>query len=67
MPGPSRRASALPYSAIRELVPSARKAKASGKHVYHLNIGQPDIPTYPPALAVLKERKTDHIAYGPAE
>ena len=32
-------------SPIRKLTPYADKAKAEGKHVYHLNIGQPDIET----------------------
>ncbi|KXZ39866.1 aspartate aminotransferase [Alkalithermobacter thermoalcaliphilus JW-YL-7 = DSM 7308] len=32
-------------SPIRKLVPYATKAKADGKKVYHLNIGQPDIKT----------------------
>jgi aspartate aminotransferase len=32
-------------SPVRKLVPYALKAKKNGKKVYHLNIGQPDIPT----------------------
>jgi len=39
----SQRAIATPASPIRRLVPYARKAKAAGHNVYHLNIGQPDI------------------------
>lgn len=35
----------MPASPIRKLTPYADKAKAEGKHVYHLNIGQPDIET----------------------
>ncbi len=45
MPQLSRRASQMPASPIRKLVPFAEGAKARGIHVYHLNIGQPDIPT----------------------
>ena len=35
----------MPASPIRKLVPFAEKAKAQGKTIYHLNIGQPDIET----------------------
>lgn len=35
----------MPASPIRRLVPYAEKAKAQGRKVYHLNIGQPDIET----------------------
>jgi aspartate aminotransferase len=35
----------MPASPIRKLVPYAEQAKARGVKVYHLNIGQPDIPT----------------------
>ncbi|MBS1716062.1 MAG: pyridoxal phosphate-dependent aminotransferase [Armatimonadetes bacterium] len=43
MPAISRRAKAMPASPIRRLVPYAEKALASGKKIYHLNIGQPDV------------------------
>ncbi len=39
----SNRAQNTPPSPIRKLTPYAQKAKALGKKVYHLNIGQPDI------------------------
>ncbi len=35
----------MPASPIRKLVPYAEQAKKRGITVYHLNIGQPDIPT----------------------
>ncbi len=41
----STRARLMPASPIRRLVPYAEEAKARGIKVYHLNIGQPDIPT----------------------
>ncbi len=41
----SRRAQQMPPSPIRKLVPYAEAAKSKGIRVYHLNIGQPDIPT----------------------
>ncbi|MFK7970422.1 MAG: pyridoxal phosphate-dependent aminotransferase [Bacteroidia bacterium] len=45
MPQISDRLQRMPSSPIRKLVPFADTAKARGTHVYHLNIGQPDIET----------------------
>ncbi|MFA9221579.1 MAG: pyridoxal phosphate-dependent aminotransferase, partial [Sediminibacterium sp.] len=45
MPNISSKAVAMPSSPIRKLVPFSEAAKAAGKTVYHLNIGQPDIET----------------------
>ena len=44
----------MPASPIRRLVPLADKAKERGVHVYHLNIGQPDIPTPGVALEAMR-------------
>ena len=44
----------MPASPIRRLAPLANAAKARGTKVYHLNIGQPDVPTPPEGLAALK-------------
>ncbi len=41
----SKRATSMPASPIRKLVPFAQAAKKNGVKVYHLNIGQPDIKT----------------------
>ena len=41
----SRRAKIIPSSPIRKLYPYANIAKERGIKVYHLNIGQPDVPT----------------------
>jgi aspartate aminotransferase len=41
----SDRAAAMPASPIRKLAPYADAAKAAGVTVYHLNIGQPDLPS----------------------
>lgn len=53
----SEKGKIIPASPIRKLVPFADKAKAKGIHVYHLNIGQPDIAT--PELALEAIRKID--------
>ena len=50
----SQRALNMPYSPIRKLAPYADEAKRNGVHVYHLNIGQPDIKTPECALEALK-------------
>ena len=47
----------MPASPIRKLVPFAEEAKRKGRRVYHLNIGQPDIPT--PDVAMEAIRNTD--------
>ncbi len=60
----SRRAQAIPASPIRKLVPYALAAKKRGVHVYHLNIGQPDLPTIPAGLTALREFKPEVIKYG---
>ena len=44
----------MPASPIRKLVPYADAAKRDGVKVYHLNIGQPDLPTPQKALDALK-------------
>ena len=45
MPAISMRGQVCPPSPIRKLVPFSDEAKKRGVKVYHLNIGQPDIPT----------------------
>ena len=45
MPDISVRGLEMPQSPIRKLAPLSDSAKARGLKVYHLNIGQPDIPT----------------------
>ena len=44
----SNRARLMPASPIRKLMPLADEAKRRGVHVYHLNIGQPDLETPAP-------------------
>lgn len=53
----SHRGQAMPSSPIRKLVPYAELAKKKGIHVYHLNIGQPDIET--PKMMLDAVRKSD--------
>ena len=64
MPAISKRGVDLPESAIRKLVPYAEKAKAMGRKVYHLNIGQPDIQTPQHAIERIRNFNFDLIPYG---
>ncbi len=57
MPSISEKGKAMPASPIRKLVPFAEEAKRKGVKVYHLNIGQPDIPT--PEVAINAIRNID--------
>ncbi len=54
-------------SPIRKLAPYADEAKRNGIHVYHLNIGQPDIKTPECALDVLKNIDRDILEYSPSD
>lgn len=53
----------MPASPIRKLVPFAEAAKKSGKKVYHLNIGQPDIKTPETALNAIRTYDMKVIEY----
>ena len=57
----------MPASPIRRLAPLANAAKARGTKVYHLNIGQPDVPTPPEGLAALKNIGRKVLEYSPSD
>jgi aspartate aminotransferase len=59
----STRLTKVPASPIRKLVPFAQDAKKRGIHVYHLNIGDPDIKTPDVMLNVLLQWKKNPIGY----
>lgn len=60
----SDRAKAMPPSPIRKLVPYAEEAKSRGTHVYHLNIGQPDIETPKPFWEAIRKFPAEVLEYG---
>ena len=62
----SDRTQELKGSPIRRLVPLATAAKKRGIHVYHLNIGQPDIPTPKSFMDGVRNAKIDVLSYAPA-
>jgi aspartate aminotransferase len=63
MPSISEKGRAMPPSPIRKLVPYAEEAKRRGRKVYHLNIGQPDIPTPDVALNAIRNINIKVIEY----
>ena len=67
MPETSKRGQIMPASPIRKLVPLANKAKERGVKVYHLNIGQPDLPTPQVGLDALKHIDRKVLEYSPSE
>jgi len=63
MPEISEKGRLMPASPIRKLVPFAEEAKRKGRKVYHLNIGQPDIPTPEVALNAIRNIDLKVIEY----
>lgn len=67
MPQISERGIAMPASPIRKLAPLANAAKERGTHVFHLNIGQPDLPTPKEGLEVLQNIDRKVLEYSPSQ
>jgi len=63
----SERAQNMPSSPIRKLSKYADAAKRNGIHVYHLNIGQPDIKTPQCAIDAVKNIDMDIFDYSPSQ
>lgn len=63
MPKISTKATIMPASPIRKLVPFAEAAKKKGVKIYHLNIGQPDIETPPSFLNAVKNADIKVLEY----
>lgn len=66
MPQISVRGMEMPESPIRKLAPLSDAAKKRGVHVYHLNIGQPDLPTPQVALDAIKNIDRRILEYSPS-
>ena len=67
MPEISVRGLEMPESPIRKLAPLAAAAKKRGVKVYHLNIGQPDLPTPQCGLDALKHIDRTILEYSPSQ
>ena len=63
----SQRANNMPSSPIRKLAKYADAAKRNGIHVYHLNIGQPDIKTPECALDAVRHLDRSILEYSPSQ
>src|SRR6476620_12429089 len=59
----SNRGQQMPPSPIRKLVPYAEAEKRKGIHVYHLNIGQPDVETPPAILDAVRKADIKVLEY----
>jgi aspartate aminotransferase len=59
----SDRGQQMPPSPIRKLVPYAEAAKKRGTHVFHLNIGQPDVETPPSILEAVRKADIRVLEY----
>ena len=63
----SERAEEMPLSPIRKLAPLATDAVKRGLKVYHLNIGQPDLPSPQAGLEALKHIDRTTLEYSPSQ
>lgn len=63
----SQRGIQMPASPIRKLAPLSDAAKAEGVKVYHLNIGQPDMPTPQEALDAIRSIDRTTLEYSPSD
>lgn len=67
MPKISIRGTEMPASPIRKLAPLAEAAKQRGVHVFHLNIGQPDLPTPQVAIDAIRNIDRKVLEYSPSD
>lgn len=67
MPDISKRGIQMPASPIRKLAPLSDAAKAEGVKVYHLNIGQPDLPSPLTALNAIRTIDRSTLEYSPSD
>lgn len=65
-PGISLRAREMQASPLRKLASVAEERKKRGVKVYHLNIGQPDLPTPSVVFETIQALKLKTIAYAPS-
>jgi aspartate aminotransferase len=63
----SKRGHDIQASPIRKLKPYADATKAKGIKVFHLNIGDPDIPTPQPVIDTFHQYHEPVLSYGPAQ
>ena len=59
----SNRVDSMQFSPIRKFNPIAKEVEATGKKIYHLNIGQPDVETPECFMKAIKNYDEKVIAY----
>ena len=57
----------MPSSPIRKLSKIAQQVESEGVKIYHLNIGQPDLPTPQIGLDALKNIDRQVLEYSPSQ
>ncbi|MFH0989778.1 MAG: pyridoxal phosphate-dependent aminotransferase [bacterium] len=62
----SERARTMQGSPIRKLAAVAEARKKTGIKVFHLNIGQPDLPTHPVVFETIQQLRLSTLAYAPS-
>jgi aspartate aminotransferase len=62
----SKRGQVAPPSPVRKLTPLAVQARARGVKIYHVNIGQPDIPIPAPMLEAIQSFHAETLGYAPS-
>ena len=67
MPQISQRGMEMPESPIRKLAPLAVQAEERGVYIYHLNIGQPDLPSPTVAIDAIKNVDRKVLEYSPSQ
>ena len=67
MPQISHRGLEMPSSPLRKLAPLAEAARREGVKIYHLNIGQPDLPTPEQGLEAVRHITRSTLEYSPSE
>lgn len=66
VPSIAQRAINLQASPLRKLAATAEARKKRGVKVYHLNIGQPDLPTHPDVFKAIKGFSEKTLSYAPS-
>lgn len=66
IPPISKRAVRMQASPLRKLAATATARKKQGYTIYHLNIGQPDLPTHEDFYKAMRAYKPTTIAYAPS-
>lgn len=62
----AQRIQACGLSPMRKFLPYELQARQQGKHIYHLNIGQPDLATPPAFFQAVRQMQMPVLSYAPS-